>query len=378
MPVRSTPIFIQGNSHPAEETRLMLAGMLGAATGSFAGGVASSDPAHGVARGADLAVTQNGTPNMTVNVAAGGCFIRGTQSANQGAYHLWNDASLSVAISAADATNSRRDLIVAQVRDANYSGASSDARIVVVTGTPAASPVDPTVPANSLVLARVAVAAGATSIVTANITDLRTMANILNACPAFGSTTQRDQFIPVPYAGQNVQIVTGTTNRFMSYDGTAWRDLPSISRIHGVHLGHTLQQVINNVTPTVSGLNYEFYDSDNYHSTVTNNSRITIPAGLAGMYAVNGYIRYDSSSVTSPILGIYVNGSAVTRMIGQTGPFAAIAISATLPLAAGDYIELFTYHSTGAARLLDTVPTPNNIDPIAPQLSAYMIGGPRV
>ena len=116
MTVRSTPIFIQGNSHPAEETRLMLGGMLGTVTGSFAGGVASSDPAHGVVRATDLAVAQNGTPNMTVNVAAGGAFIRGTQSANQGAYHLWNDATLSVAISAADATNPRRDLIIVQVR----------------------------------------------------------------------------------------------------------------------------------------------------------------------------------------------------------------------------------------------------------------------
>ena len=358
----------------------MLGGMLGTVTGSFAGGVASSDPAHGVARNADFAVTQNGTPNMSVNVAAGGAFIRGTQNANQGAYHVWNDGTVNLPISAADVTNGRRDLVIAQVRDSAYSGADDDARITVVTGTPAAVPADPSLASfpNALVLARITVAAGDTAINTADITDLRTMANILNACPAFESTTQRDQFIPVPYAGQNVQIVTGTTNRFMSYDGAAWRDLPSISRIHGVHLKHTVQQTINNVTATVVALNDEFYDSDNYHSTTTNNSRITIPAGLAGMYAVNGYIRYDSSSVTSPILGIYVNGSAVTRLIGQTGPYAAVAISATLPLAAGDYIELFTYHSTGAARLLDTVASSNTVDPIAPQLSAYMIGGPRV
>jgi hypothetical protein len=204
MPVRSTPIFIQGNSHPAEETRLMLAGMLGSVTGSFAGGVASSDPAHGVVRATDLAVTQNGTPNMTVNVAAGGCFIRGTQSANQGAYHLWNDGTLSVAISAADATNPRRDLIIAQARDANYSGASSDARIIVVTGTPAASPVDPSLSSfpNSLVLARVAVAAGDTSIVTAEITDLRTVANQIGKIPTYNSSALATVANPSPVDGQ--------------------------------------------------------------------------------------------------------------------------------------------------------------------------------
>lgn len=178
MAVRATPIFIDGNTHPAEETRLAVGALLGTATGSFAGGVSAVDSGHGVVNSGDLAVTQNGTPNMSVNVAAGGCFIRGTQSANQGCYHLFNDASVNVAISAADATNPRRDLVIAQVRDAFYSGSSKDARITVVTGTPAASPSDPSLSSfpNALVLARVAVAANATSVGTANITDLRTYA----------------------------------------------------------------------------------------------------------------------------------------------------------------------------------------------------------
>lgn len=226
MAVRATPIFIQGNSHPAEETRLMLGGMLGTVTGSFAGGVASSDPAHGVVRATDLAVTQNGTPNMTVNVGAGGAFIRGTQSANQGAYHLWNDATLSVAISAADATNPRRDLIIAQARDANYSGASSDARIIVVTGTPAASPVDPSLSSfpNALVLARVAVAAGDTSIVTAEITDLRPVANQLGKTPTFTTEALATTALPSPVDGQGYYLNTNTTTEGPRYwHGSAFR-----------------------------------------------------------------------------------------------------------------------------------------------------------
>jgi hypothetical protein len=226
MPVRSTPIFIQGNSHPAEETRLMLAGMLKSTTGSFAGGVASADNAHGVVRATDLAVTQNGTPNMTVNVATGGCFIRGTLSANQGAYHLWNDATLNLNISAADITNPRRDLIVAQVRDSNYSGADRDARIIVVTGTPAASPVDPSLAAlpNALVLARVAVAAGASSIVTANITDLRTVANVAGTIPTFNTSALATTAIPSPVDGQAYYLNLNTTDEGpYFFNGTNYR-----------------------------------------------------------------------------------------------------------------------------------------------------------
>lgn len=226
MTVRSVPIFLQAGSHPAEETRLMLGGMLRASTGSFAGGAASSDPAHGVVRSTDLAVSQNGTPNMSVNVATGGCFIRGTQNANQGAYHLWNDGTVNLAISAADATNPRRDLIIAQVRDAAYSGASNDARILVVTGTPAASPSDPSLASypNALVLARVAVAAGATSIVTANITDLRTVANVHGQVPEFATTAARSIAIPSPYNGQLSAITSADTNHGVEqYNGTSWR-----------------------------------------------------------------------------------------------------------------------------------------------------------
>ena len=178
MTVRTTPIFIDGNTHPAEETRLAIGALLGTATGSFAGGVSAVDSAHGVINFGDLAVTQNGTPNMTVNVAAGGAFIRGTQSANQGAYHLYNDGSINVGLASSDPTNPRRDLVIAQVRDAFYSGSTKDARITVVTGTAAASPTDPSLSSfpNALVLARVAVAANDTAITTAKITDLRTYA----------------------------------------------------------------------------------------------------------------------------------------------------------------------------------------------------------
>ena len=177
MTVRSVPIFLQAGSHPAEETRLALGSMLGTATGSFAGGVGSVDRAHGVVNASDFAVTQRGAgANMSVDVAAGSAWVRGTQSADQGAYHAYNDGTVNLSIASADPTNPRIDLVVIRVQDAFYSGATNSASVTVVTGTAAASPSDPTLPANALVLARVRVLAGATSITTARITDVRTRA----------------------------------------------------------------------------------------------------------------------------------------------------------------------------------------------------------
>lgn len=160
MTERNPALWIQARSdHTAEHDRSFPYGLLGGRSGVFTPN--------------DLTVTQNGTPNMSVNVASGRASIAGSESTMQGSYVVLNDATKNLTIAAADPTNPRRDLIIAKVQDAAYSGATNAWSLAVVTGTPAASPSDPATPANSVVLARVAVAALATSIVTANITDLR-------------------------------------------------------------------------------------------------------------------------------------------------------------------------------------------------------------
>jgi hypothetical protein len=59
------------------------------------------------------------------------------------------------------------------VNDSFYTGSSNNVVLQVVAGTPAGSPVAPSLPANSISLATVAVAAGALSINSGNITDTR-------------------------------------------------------------------------------------------------------------------------------------------------------------------------------------------------------------
>lgn len=147
---------------------------------------------EGVTGTTDLAVSQNGSPNMSVNVAAGRGVVFGDSTSDQQLYHIWNDATVNKTISAADPTNPRRDLIVAEVRDAQTDGGgNNDWRLRVVTGTPAGSPADPATPNTALVLARVAVAAGATSITNANITDLRPRAGAIASVDVVCTSTTR-------------------------------------------------------------------------------------------------------------------------------------------------------------------------------------------
>lgn len=217
MTVREAPSWLQNGSHSAEDDRLLLQSLLG--------GSPTQAAVPGIINAADLAVTQNGTPNMTVNVAAGAAFIAGTESSMQGLYNLINDASVSVTISTANASNPRIDLIVAQVLDDQYSGASHIGQIVVVTGTPASSPSAPATPKNSLVLAHIAVGASVTSILTANITDERTK-SVSPACRVHytGSAAAGGVAVLMPFNGVDYDTAGGFST------GTGKYTVPSPGR----------------------------------------------------------------------------------------------------------------------------------------------------
>lgn len=130
--------------------------------------------AEGVVGAGDLAVSQRGAgANMSVDVAAGTAYVEGDTADEQPTYRVRNDATRNLTIDAADATNPRIDLVVAEVLDAAFTGASNLWRLRVVKGTPAAGPTPPATPDTALVLAQVTVAAAAASITDAAIADSR-------------------------------------------------------------------------------------------------------------------------------------------------------------------------------------------------------------
>lgn len=166
MALLNPPSFEQAGSFDAQQTRLPFSTLL-----NSSGGVVGSG---------DLAVTALSTPNMSVNVAAGQVWIPGTFSgySYQGQYYCLNDGTINVLIPGSDPTYPRIDLIVAQVLDAAYGSASSEWQIVDIEGTASSSPVIPTAPASSIVLAQIAVGAAVSSITSSNITDERTFVGL--------------------------------------------------------------------------------------------------------------------------------------------------------------------------------------------------------
>lgn len=143
--------------------------------------------AQGIVAAGDLAVAQHSTPNMSVDIAAGAVWVKGTENSLQGFYHCFNDALATVVVAASDPTNPRIDRVVAKVQDAFYSGATNAWSLAVVTGTPTAGATLVNLngvgaaPNNSVTLAYALVPATATTVTNANISDQRTKATLATA-----------------------------------------------------------------------------------------------------------------------------------------------------------------------------------------------------
>ncbi|MBI1757972.1 MAG: hypothetical protein HYR62_01870 [Actinobacteria bacterium] len=245
MSVTTTPIFIQAGGETAESARRAIAALVGGR--------------GGIIGAADLAVTENGTPNMSVNVGSGQVLIPGTEGTYQGIYLVENRGTLNVALAASDPTNPRKDLIVAKVADAAYSGATNAASIVMVTGTPAATPTEPAAPANSWVLAMIDIPALDTAVTNSQIADRRTTQSSQK-----GRAAALGGIIPVP--STNAPNHSAGLAIFETDTG-----LPRVST------GATWASLVQALTKTTSGSNRMHWGT--YSGTTDASGYLTITHG---------------------------------------------------------------------------------------------------
>jgi hypothetical protein len=102
----------------------------------------------------------------------------------------------------------------------------------------------------------------------------------------------------------------------------------------------------------------DVYDTDSFHDTSTNNSRITIPSGKGGYYLVWGVVGFKDNGTGEGQFSLYKNGSALTAANGMAvasfwnagaGNDAASYFSTIINLAAADYLQLFARQYSGGA-----------------------------
>lgn len=309
MALRTPPSWLQNGTHPAENDRLTV-------TNSLYG-------AGGMADYGAMKVSQLATPGMSVQMAAGHAIIPGTETAQQGYYIAYNDATASVAIATADPSLPRKDRIVIKVQDSYYSGATNIVTFAAVAGTPNASPVAPAAPANSLSLAIVDVAAGATSIVDANITDTRTQCkfkeSVFKSFATAANTLTLEQLTSQTGKALRVDNSSGTQRFAVGFDGVI-----------------TFPDGSTQNTAAVGGV-----------TSVSGGTGITVTGSGAVSVAINTGVTADlttaqtltNKTLTSPFINLGINPQAnttYTTVLADNGKLVTLtngsAIAVTIPL----------------------------------------------
>ena len=135
----------------------------------------------------DLAVTESSPQAMSVDLDTGAAFVGLSELRS-----YRNTLARTLPIAAADPTNPRHDLLVLDMDTVTTPSDTRRVTALIVQGTPAASPVDPTLTVTEehyqLVVARIVVGAAAASILDADIADLRAYSNPANSALTAGLT----------------------------------------------------------------------------------------------------------------------------------------------------------------------------------------------
>lgn len=134
---------------------------------------------------------------------------------------------------------------------------------------------------------------------------------------------------------------------------------PSAPAFVGVSLRRTTTQSIPNNTQTAVSFDTEGWDTDAFHSTGTNPTRITVPTGKAGKYLVTGWAHFAANTTGKRGIQFLVNGTAASAQNGVyptqgVGDEASLELTAVLDLAVGDYIEMAVFQNSGGALNLNT------------------------
>lgn len=146
----------------------------------------------------------------------------------------------------------------------------------------------------------------------------------------------------------------GTTGvSHASGDGVKCGPLPEDTRSAGASGTNTAGTSITNNTSTAMPCATEAFDTDAFHDTSTNNSRMTIPTGLDGVYMVVAQLGFTfNNSGTVRGLTLQLNGSTALGASASGPEISNLSVSAIVALAAGDYVEAMIYQNSGSAMTL--------------------------
>lgn len=146
--------------------------------------------------------------------------------------------------------------------------------------------------------------------------------------------------------GTNAQVLTADST---TATGLKWATPASGgSTFVGASAWMNSTLAIANATFTSVPLADESFDTNSIHDNTTNNSRMTIPAGYAGKWLINGSILWQTGTGQRSI-GVYKNGSyyGIWDVTPGAGGSTAQNMSVVISCAVSDYIEMKVYQGSG-------------------------------
>jgi len=165
----------------------------------------------------------------------------------------------------------------------------------------------------------------------------------------FASAAARTSAIASPQEGM-ISFLKDT-NSTEYYSGSAWVAIGGASSptFVGCFVYGTANQTVSNTTVTVIPFAAENFDTDGFHSTSVNNSRVTIPAGKAGKYLVIARGTFSVNGTGFRQTRVLKNGTAVqiNVEVGNSTTDTQTNASYILDLAVADYLEIAVYQNTG-------------------------------
>ena len=181
------------------------------------------------------------------------------------------------------------------------------------------------------------------------LTATDTNGYLMQGVLVFASAAARDSAITSPQEGQFAYLKDTDTTTY--YSGSAWVSIGGAAAFVGAQIyDSNATQSISNNTATAITFNSEVLDTNNFHSTSSNTSRMTIPAAYAGKYMVVGQIFVQNNGNGTRRLEIYKNGSsfARTQNFADASEQGYLNINTTMSLAVSDYVELYVFQNSGS------------------------------
>jgi hypothetical protein len=153
--------------------------------------------------------------------------------------------------------------------------------------------------------------------------------------------------------GTNGQVLTADST---AATGLAWATVSSTPTAQGVAVYNSTDQSIASGSYTTATFNSEYFDTDAFHSTATNTGRLTVPASMAGEYAIVTNIYVSPTAGGDLVAKLQINGSDKNRFVTKlnSGEAVSVAFTSLVTLAVADYVEVLVYQNTGSNQNLST------------------------